>query len=53
MGPEDIKMSSLSINSNSDSANLAVPKLRDDGSNWSNYEPRIHKAMGSKPMETR
>jgi len=50
MGPEDIKMSSLSINSNSDSANLAVPKLRDDGSNWSDYEPRIHKAMGSKGL---
>ena len=50
MGPEDIKMSSLSINSNSNSANLAVPKLHDDGSNWSDYEPRIHKAMGSKGL---
>ena len=38
------------FNSNSDSTNLAVPKLRDDGSNWSDYEPRIQKAMGSKGL---
>ena len=43
-------MSSLTFNSNSDSTNLAVPKLRDDGSNWSDYEPRIQKAMGSKGL---
>ena len=42
-------MSSLSLTSNSEST-LAVPKLRDDGSNWSDYEPRIHKAMGSKGL---
>ena len=29
---------------------LQVPKLRDDGSNWSDYEPRIQKAMGSKGL---
>ena len=43
-------MSSLSLNSTSESTNLAVPKLRDDGSNWSDYEPRIQKAMGSKGL---
>src|ERR1700728_4605959 len=43
-------MSTFSLNSNSDSATLAIPKLRDDGSNWSDYEPRIRKAMGSKAL---
>ena len=43
-------MSSLSLTSNSDSTNLAVPKLRDDGSNWADYAPRIQKAMGSKGL---
>jgi hypothetical protein len=43
-------MSNLTLNSNSDSTNLAVPKLCDDGSNWSDYEPRIQKAMGSKGL---
>ena len=27
---------------------LAVPKLRDDGSNWADYESRIRKALGAK-----
>ena len=43
-------MSSLTLNSNSNSTSLAVPKLRDDRSNWSDYEPRIQKAMGSKGL---
>src|SRR5271154_743150 len=43
-------MSNLSLNSNSDSTVLQVPKLRDDGSNWSDYRPRIQKAMGSKGL---
>ena len=43
-------MSTFSLNSSSDSTNLAIPKLRDDGSNWSDYEPRIRKAMGSKAL---
>jgi hypothetical protein len=43
-------MSNLSLNSSSDSTTLQVPKLRDDGSNWSDYEPRIRKAMGSKGL---
>ena len=43
-------MSSLSFNSNPDSTNLAIPKLRDDGSNWADYAPRIQKAMGAKGL---
>src|SRR6266852_574098 len=43
-------MSSFSLSPNSDSTNLAIPKLRDDGSNWVDYEPRIHKAMGAKGL---
>ena len=43
-------MSTFSINSSSDSSTLAIPKLRDDGSNWSDYEPRIRKAMGAKAL---
>jgi hypothetical protein len=29
---------------------LQVSKLHDDGSNWSDYQPRIQKAMGSKGL---
>ena len=43
-------MSSLSLNSNPDSTNLAIPKLHDDGSNWANYALRMQKAMGSKGL---
>ena len=43
-------MSSLSLNSSSDSTTLQIPKLRDNGSNWSDYQPRIQKAMGSKGL---
>ena len=43
-------MSNLSLNSSSNSTTLQVPKLHDDGSNWSDYEPRIKKAMGSKGL---
>src|ERR1700684_2141399 len=49
MGPADI-MSTLTTNSNADSSSLSVPKLRDDGSNWADYEPRMIKAMGSKGL---
>ena len=49
MGPGDT-MSNLSLNSSSDSTTLQIPKLRDDGSNWSDYQPRIQKAMGSKGL---
>jgi hypothetical protein len=49
MGP-DTTMNGLSHNSNSDSTTLGVPKLRDDGSNWADYQPRIRKAMGAKGL---
>ena len=44
MGPD------TNMNSNSDSTTLAVPKLRDDGSNWADYLPRIQYAMGAKGL---
>ena len=43
-------MTSLSPNSNPDSTNLAVPKLRDNRSNWADYSSRIQKAMGLKGL---
>ena len=43
-------MPGLSLNSNLDSTNLAVPKLCDDRSNWADYTPQIQKAMGSKGL---
>ena len=39
-------MSNLTMNSNSDSTTLSVPKLHDDGSNWADYQPRIERALG-------
>ena len=38
------------ITPNTESTSLAVPKLRDDGSNWVDYEPRLRKAMGSRGL---
>ena len=38
---------SLTSNKSSDSS-LSVAKLHDDGSNWSDYEPQIKKALGAK-----
>src|ERR1700678_3941516 len=49
MGPETT-MNRQNISSISDSTMLAVPKLRDDGSNWSDYYPRIQNAMGAKGL---
>ena len=43
-------MSSLLLNSTSESNNLAVPKLHDDGSNWSDYKPRVKKVMEAKGL---
>ena len=37
-------------NNSSESSTLAVPKLRDDGSNWSDYHPRLQNAMGAKGL---
>ena len=43
-------VSTLTLNSTSDSTTLSIPKLRDDGSNWSDYEPHIQRVMGSKGL---
>ena len=50
MGPGLDQMSNLTINSNSDSTSLSVPKLRDDRSNWADYQLRIERALGSKGL---
>jgi hypothetical protein len=42
MGPE--------MTMNSESSTLAVLKLRDDGSNWADYQPRIRNTMGAKGL---
>jgi hypothetical protein len=49
MGPETT-MNNLNGNFNSELTFLAVPKLRDDKSNWSNYQPRLQNAMGKKGL---
>ena len=43
-------MSNLSITSSSDSTTVSVPKLHDDGINWMDYKPQIHRAIGSKGL---
>jgi len=42
-------MTDFSLSSTND-ASVSVPRLRDDGSNWSDYEPRIRRALGSKGL---
>ena len=49
MGPID-QATSLTIGSNSDATSLSVPKLRDDRSNWSDYLPRVERALGAKGL---
>jgi hypothetical protein len=36
--------------SSTNDASVSVPRLCDDGSNWSDYEPRINRALGSKGL---
>ena len=43
-------MSTLTLNSSSDSMTLSIPKLLDDRSNWCDYKPHIQRAMGSKGL---
>ena len=50
MGPEADHMSNLTMNSNSDSTTLSVPKLCDDGSNLADYQLRIERALGLKGL---
>jgi hypothetical protein len=40
----------MNLQTSSDSTMLAVPKLCDDGSNWSDYYLRIQNAMGGKGL---
>ena len=42
-------MTDFSLSSTNDTS-VSVPRLRDDGSNWSDYEPRIRRALGSKGL---
>ena len=44
MGPD------TTMNSNSDTITLAVPKLHDNGSNWADYLPRLQNTMGAKGL---
>ena len=46
MGPAD----NLTLGSNLDTMSLSVPKLRDDGSNWADYKPRVERALGVKGL---
>ena len=45
MGPETT-INNLSMSSNSNLMTLTIPKLHDDGSNWSDYLPRLQNVMG-------
>jgi len=42
-------MMDFSLSSTND-ASVSVLRLRDDGSNWPDYEPRIRRALGSKGL---
>ena len=44
MGPD------TTMNSDTDTITLAMPKLHDDGSNWADYLPRLQNAMGAKGL---
>src|SRR5882762_1429217 len=48
MGPN--QSTNLTLGSNSDATSLSIPKLRDDGSNWSDYQPRVERALGAKGL---
>ena len=38
------------LSSTSNLNTLSIPKLHDNGSNWSDYKPRARKAMGAKGL---
>ena len=50
MSPASRIMSDITTISKPNDNSFQVPKLRDDGSNWSDYESRIWKAMGAKGL---
>src|ERR1700683_494750 len=41
-------MSDVTLSSNSNNQTLAIPKLRDDRSNWADYKPRVTIAVKAK-----
>jgi hypothetical protein len=43
-------LNNLNISSNTNSTTLAISRLCDDGSNWSDYLPRLQNAMGAKGL---
>ena len=49
MGPTE-QTTSLTLGSNLDATSLSTPKLHDNGSNWSDYQPRIEQALGLKGL---
>src|SRR5882762_9185796 len=46
--PGKSTMSNINLSSNSNSQNLTIPKLRDNGSNWADHKPRVTIAMKAK-----
>ena len=42
-------MSDIAITSSTQTS-FTIPKLRDDGSNWTDYEPRVKNALGAKGL---
>jgi hypothetical protein len=42
-------MSDIAISSSTQTS-FTIPKLRDDGSNWTDYEPRVKNALGAKGL---
>ena len=46
----DMTLNTLNISSNSDLATLMVPKLCDNGSNWSDYQPRLQNVIQAKGL---
>ena len=49
MGTES-NMNNPNTSLSPDTTILAVPKLHDNGSNWSDYKPQIQNAMGAKGL---
>ena len=48
MGPDTLN--NLNMSSKNDTTTLVVPKLHDNGSNWSDYLPRLQNVMGAKGL---
>jgi hypothetical protein len=48
MSPAPV-MSDIAISSSTQNS-FSIPKLRDDGSNWTDYEPRVKNALGAKGL---